>query len=548
MTQVSNEPLRSYLGGESGHRSFFGGQVSKQRLWAVGLSIGIGLLLTLFWKFPGLVILVVATTASFVLTTKTHRGSILERRRKRRRWKSRVQAGTHVFRPYTQDAWDAATEAAQAASSRRQKWTTARELAALRTMPDAADGMGWLQKRSRRPGIAWHSPAGEAPYLSVVWSVSGMVRGIETNHTTNAGTMRFSRLLAQHAQPGSLIRNVQSVTRIVPADTALHEFWVRSQVDPDVPAEAKESYEEVLALTSQDAMIQRHYVIASWPLGDDFYNTAAKYGPGRDGWRSLMADEIASFTRELRACQLGDVSVLTARQVSAVLIHMQNPGHPIDYVAGVDPASFGVASRDEFSATVTDGTDIDGAPVEYWHRTARISAGNLSTGSRTPYWAIPLLVGTHLKMTRTLSFHHHLVSKIEAKAAATKDLVRDDARAMSDRESGRLADDATAVAANAAAQRLADFRPGTGHEGDYWVGYLTVTETSREQLARSCRDAENVCNSKAGIERLEWLDSYQAAASGTTWPIGRGIRTVPPSASARFYRKLAGRSTKDELT
>lgn len=548
MSNQTVAPVKGYLGGEDGHRSFFGGTISPQRVWSVGLSIGIGLLLTMLFQWFGLLVLVVSTGLSFLLTTKTHRGTIMERRRKRRRWKHRVQTGTDSYQPYTVGEWDQAEEALRQAKGRRARFHAARALAAIRLMPDGADGMGWLQKGRRQPGIAWHSPNGEAAYLSVAFSVSGMLRGIESTETINSGTLAFSKLLAEHAGPTSLVRNVQSVTRIVPADTALYEFWARNQVDGSIPDAAKASYEEVLRITSENAMVQRHYYTVSWPISAAFTNAAEKYGPGRDGWRALMATEIEQMTSKLRAAKLGAVDALTARQVAAVLTHLQNPGHPIDYVAGVNPASFGVPSHDEFSLTVTEGTGATGAPVAWYSRTAKITAGGLSTGGRTPLWQLGLLVGTDLKMPRTLSYHHHLVPAVEASAAAVKDLVRDEARKQSDADAGNLVDAATKVAANAAAQRIADFAPGTGHEGDYWVGYVTIQETSRDKLAEASRLLESTCHSKAGIKKLEWLDSYQSAAAGTTWPIGRGIRSQAASTSAKFYRRLAGRSRKDELT
>ena len=548
MSNQTVVPVKGYLGGEDGHRSFFGGTISPQRVWSVGLSIGVGLLLTMLFQWFGLVILVVSTGLSFLLTTKTHRGTIMERRRKRRRWKHRVQAGTDSYQPYTVGEWDQAEEALRQAKGRRARFHAKRALAAIRLMPDGADGMGWLQKGRRQPGIAWHSPNGEAAYFSVAFSVSGMLRGVQSTEAMNTGTLAFSKLLAEHAGPTSLVRNVQSVTRIVPADTALYEFWARNQVDGSIPDEAKASYEEVLRITSENAMVQRHYYTVSWPISAEFINAAEKYGPGRDGWRALMAAEIEQMTSKLREAKLGAVDALTARQVAAVLTHLQNPGHPIDYVAGVNPAAFGVPSRDEFSLTVTEGTGMHGEPVAWHSRTAKITAGGLSTGGRTPLWQLALLVGTHLKMPRTISYHHHLVPAVEASAAAVKDLVRDEARKQSDADAGHLVDAATKVAANAAAQRIADFTPGSGHEGDYWVGYVTIQETSRDRLAEASRLLESTCHSKAGIKKLEWLDSYQSAAAGTTWPIGRGIRSQAASTSTKFYRRLAGRSRKDELT
>jgi hypothetical protein len=541
-------PVLGLLGGDSSHRGFWGGSIPKARVWSVGVSVVGGLVLTLFFQLIGLLILVVAVVASFLLTQRTHRGSILDRRRKNRRWKHRVQTGTDSYVPYTPEVWEEAQEQLRMAKGRRARFHAARRVASIRLMPDGADGMGWLQSRRGQPGIAWHSPTGETPYLSVVVSLTGMITGVETTHTTNTATLNFGKILARHAAPASLGRQVQSTTRVIPADTALYEFWIRNHVDPAAPDEARASYEEVLRLTSANSMVQHHYVTVSWPLTADFMNIASKHGPGRDGWRALMAAEIEDVYKELRGAGLGQAQVLTARQVAAVLVHLQNPGHPIEQTAGIEPTSFGVPSHDEFSTTVTDGTDVHGNPVQWWHRTAKITADGLSTNPRTPLWLLPLLIGSDLKMRRTFSWHHTLVPAVEAKAASQKDLVRDEASRQSDVNAGRFVNDETDVAATAAAQRLADFRPGTGHEGDYWIGYLTITDTSRDKLAEACRLVESVCHSKSGIERIEWLDSYQAAASGTTWPIGRGTRPLAASTSTRFFRRLAGRSRKDELT
>jgi hypothetical protein len=58
---------------------------------------------------------------------------------------------------------------------------------------------------------------------------------------------------------------------------------------------------------------------------------------------------------------------------------------------------------------------------------------------------------------------------------------------------------------------------------------------------------EETCATGLGIERLEWQDSYQAAASGTTWPIGRGLTPGRPSFGSRFINALAGKSEREAL-
>lgn len=62
------------------------------------------------------------------------------------------------------------------------------------------------------------------------------------------------------------------------------------------------------------------------------------------------------------------------------------------------------------------------------------------------------------------------------------------------------------------------------------------------------RELEELCDTDAGIHRLEWLDSYQSAASGLTWPIGRGIKPDEPTWAARTMRMLAGKGEKEAIS
>ena len=50
------------------------------------------------------------------------------------------------------------------------------------------------------------------------------------------------------------------------------------------------------------------------------------------------------------------------------------------------------------------------------------------------------------------------------------------------------------------------------------------------------------------LDHLDWQDSFQSAASGTTWPIGRGLASAGRSMSSRFYAKLAGRTEKESIS
>jgi hypothetical protein len=555
MTDTQTRAVVRYLGGESGHRSFFGGTHSRTRVILLAVFIVGGMILTPLLGWPGLAIAVAGIGLTLLATAKTYRGSIMDRHRKRARWVARLRTGTHRFTPYDAGRWDQLEQAhvaagrAKGATARRARGELARDLIAMRVHPDGADGMGWLRFGRGQAGIAWHSPVGEQPYLSVTFAVTGQLRGIESTAVMSRAAEGWGAFLSSRAVPFSLARDVQITTRVLPSDSAMQEFWVAGGLDPEAPEDAVRSYEEVLRLTGEDAMVQRHFVTFNWPLTPAFQEAATKHGPGRDGWRALMDQEISSTARGLVEAKMGRVETLTARQTAAVILHQQNPSRPIDYVADVDPARPGVASHDEYSAHVVTTTDpIRGGAVQWWHRTAAIHAESLATASRTQLWLLDLLIGKDIQFIRTVSFHMHLIPAGEAKAAARQDLVRDAAEVISRRESGQIDVDDTEVQMSAARRRGQDLVAGSQHHGVAWIGYVTISVPNRDELARASRQLEETCSTGLGIERLDWLDSYQSAASGTTWPIGRGLRAGRSAFSARIYRQLAGHGDKEAIS
>jgi hypothetical protein len=555
VTETSTRAVVRYLGGESGHRSFFGGTHSRTRVVLITLFIVGGMILTPLLGWPGLAVAVAGVGITLLVTARTYRGSIVDRRRKRARWVARLRAGTTQFVPYDVARWDQLTQARAdaahtlGAAARSARVELAHEIAAMRAHPDGADGMGWLRYGRGQAGIAWHAPTGEQPYLSVTFAVTGQLRGIESSAVMARAAAGWGAFLSSRATPSSLAREVQVTTRVLPSDSAMQEFWVAGSLDQNAPADAVRSYEEVLRLTGEDAMVQRHYVTVNWPLSPAFQDAASKYGPGRDGWRGLMDQEIGSTARALVEAKMGRVETLTARQTAAVILHQQNPSRPIDYVADADPASVGIASHDEFSAHVVDGIDpVRGGRVQWWHRTAAIHAESLATASRTQLWLLDLLIGRDIQFIRTVSFHIHLIPAGEAKAAARQDLVRDVAEALSKQEAGQIDFDDTEVHMSAARRRGRDLVPGSQHHGASWIGYVTISVPDRDQLARASRQLEETCSTGLGIERLDWQDSYQSAASGTTWPIGRGLRAGGSALSARLYDRLAGRGEKEAIS
>lgn len=536
-----------YLGGEAAHREFFGGAHSRVRLVLLAGCITAGLILTPLFGWVGIAGPALLALLVLLLTAPTHRGSVLERRRRRARWRDRRRAGTDQFTPFDSDEWDRLHAMARHAR-RKDRSALRRQITAMRSNADGSDGMGWLQHRPAAPGIAWHHPVGERPYLSVAFSVSGQLRGVESTGVLTRAATTWGAFLSSRAGAASLVGSVQTVTRVLPPETARQQHWVALSLDPDASEDEQASYAEVIRATSADAMVQRHYVVVCWPLTAEFADTARKYGAARDGWRALMAVEIDAVQHGLIDAHLGQVAALTARQVAALMLHQQDPYRPIDAVRHVDPLSTGIASRDEFSAHIVQATDPEtGQAGEWWHRTGAIRADAMAVAPRTQLWLLDLLIGRELSVIRTVSFHIQLVPAIEAKAAARRDVVRDLSDQAADRARGRLADEDTAVAASAAQRRRADLAAGSHHHGVEWIAYITVTARSRDALAVACRQLQDVCSSELGIDRLEWQDSYQAAASGTTWPIGRGLKPARASVVTRLYAGLAGRSEREAL-
>ncbi|GAA0989990.1 SCO6880 family protein [Subtercola frigoramans] len=537
-----------YLGGEAGHRSFFGGTRNKTRITLVGSFLLFGLVFTPVLGWPAIVIALVGVGVVFALTAQTHRGSILERRKKRARWRSRSRLGTNRFVPYDVGGWDQ-LHAAAVQGSKQERAAAGRQIAAMRANPDGADGMGWLQYGPNEPGIAWHHPTGEDPYFSVAFRVSGQLRGVASSGELTRAAQGWGAFLAGRAISSSRVSGVQTLTRVLPPDTARQQQWVAQALDPAATIDEQQSYRDVIFRTSEDAMVQRHYVIVSWPLNADFIDSASKYGDGRDGWRALMRAEIDSIDHGLEEAHMGAVAPLTARQTAALMLHQQNPSYPVDAVKRADPLSFGLPSHDEFSAHVVSGVDpSSGDNVEWWHRTAAIRGEALAVAARSQLWMLDLLIGRELGFVRSVSFHLNLVPAADAKAAARRDLTSDRSEAIADAARGLIEDADTRIALTAAGRRHQDLAAGSHHHGVEWIGYVTISAPTRDALAVASRQLAEVCNTGLGVDRLEWQDSYQSAASGTTWPIGRGLKTSRPTFTTRVYAGLAGRSEKEAIS
>ncbi len=158
------------------------------------------------------------------------------------------------------------------------------------------------------------------------------------------------------------------------------------------------------------------------------------------------------------------------------------------------------------------------------------------------------MIGRELDFIRSVSFHMHLVPAAQAKAAARQDVVRDAAGLYAQQKKGVIVSDEAQGLLGLAERRRRDLAAGSHHHGVSWIGYVTITAATREDLAQASRRLESVCDTGLGIDRLDWQDSFQGAASGTTWPIGRGLRPDNITTAARVMHTLAGRGDKEALS
>lgn len=530
------------LGGEGGRRGFFGGSHGKTR--TVGLIVvGVaGAFATVLFQIPGLALTLVATALVYVGTISTHRGSPFARWQERRRWAERVASGTTEFAP----VWMRPAGLDEAGGSRAERAAAARAWNAFRDTPDGAEGMYWLQRGRGVPGIAWHAPTGEEAYLSVAFSVEGQVRGIQSDAYLEAAMTSFGHLLARYGSASSLVSRVQTITRVVPVDSAFHEAWVWDQLDPDAPADLVASYDEVVQLVARSGLAQRHFVVVRWPLTPAFLAAAARRGPAQAGWRALMVGEIAAVRSHLVSAKLGTVEPLTAAALAAVLRHLQQPSWPIDQAGDVHVDAPWVPTHDEWSATTTQGLGPGGHPEQWWHRTAQLPVEAFETGPRDSLWLAPLLSQMPHPIVRTVSVQVEVVPATAARHAARTDVTTDLADLEAQREKGVLTREELAVALAAARGRLEDLRPGSGHHGAGWAAHLTISAPTREALIDATAKVTEAAGN-AGVSALRWLDTQQAAAMACTWPLARGMRPVERSTASTLRAVLAGAGHKEAI-
>lgn len=535
----------SILGGESASRGWFGGTASTTRIISLAVAAGIGMILMITNAYLGVGVGLVLAGVAWLLTMDTDNGTILSRAIANHRWSRRVKEGTVTFVPFIQSEWDnlCAALAMERGKSRRAMY---RQLAAMRETPDGVEGMSWLEDRTGEPGIAWHRPTGEQPYLSVTFAVDGQVSGIESNGFLDGCSEAYGNMLARNGDRSSQVSGIQTTVRVLPMDAAHHAQWIVDHIDKGVPRVLAESYNELINILAAGNPVERHFVTFSWAISPRFVWKARRRGDGKAGWLKLMSEEIRGAEASLRNARYKGVQVLTARRTAAVLRHMQHPAFAIDSVKDLSPNDCWVPSHDERThTTYAAALGPQRTVTASLTATARIDPSKVETAERDSLWLSNVLMGMPRQVVRTISFHLEVIPQAEARSRARRDVTSDMADRAKAVESGRLADDEIDVTIAAAQRRRADLLPGRGHHGLAWVGYVSVSAGSKPELIEAIEAIEEAC-STVGITELGWLDTYQSAAAACAWPVGRGIKPSKRSGSSRI-RELAAGNGKDQL-
>lgn len=514
-----------FLSGPTEYRGMFG--EGQQRRTLIGRLVALAILVVTLpiSVWPGLAFSLPLAAIVALVTNESVTGDLLGKLTQKWVWAMRRWRGTDRFIPYSDDA----LEQAQATPRRRARQ---RAISAVRQMPDGAVGLGWLENRPGKVGIAWHRPTDKCEYLSVAWEVDGRMRGFESRDSLNHSSQLYGEFLASLGGDFSLCRQVQTLTRILPPNAVHHAVWARDNMDWELAARGQagarvlRSHEQVLDTAIAIGTAQRHFIVLRFDVDDDFRAHARRYGKGEQAWRTLMEHEIEALSRRLNVSGQGSARPLTARQVAAFIRHAQNPTFELDRVDNIDPNNFGVMSFDKRSAYITHDqpmSEVAGVPVRYYSATARITADVLDAQLRNMFWVNDWLTNMPEPIVRSMSFHMRIVPARVARAKAMADLTMDAAELEAKRRAGSLATNDSEAKQLAAAIRADELRPGTGHHGLEWMMCLTVTATSEEELARHTRILAEVASTSLGIRRLTWCRNTQSVAAGYTWPIARGL-------------------------
>ena len=231
----------SVLAGDSRSRGLFRGRRSRGVTAARYTAAAVVLVLLLFFQVWGLLIGVVLLLVVFGCTTDTGAGgTVASGSPDKRRWRHRVRTGFVDFIPVDHRPADLTpTVERDAGGAPRRRRGCGTRTGTGRT--------GWTGCTGWNPGPACRrSPTTpgpvRTPYLSAAFRVDGPIQGLHGDAFVARAQEAFGQLMAGWGSSAKLVSGIQVLTRVIPADSALHEMWLQDQLDPDAPQDLQPDY------------------------------------------------------------------------------------------------------------------------------------------------------------------------------------------------------------------------------------------------------------------------------------------------------------------
>lgn len=499
------------LGGESGNRGIFGGKRSKgenrMRYAAIGAAV-------LAWFVLGGITGIVAGAAIYcivhLLTYQLGAGrSIVTMFAGGFRWWWRSHRRLVEFVP------PHARKPEPVDTKRKQR----------RPVPDRSvpDGVGAIRLMNYTPAgggrlaVLQHINPGQEPYLSAVLEVQGQPSGLSEEDDVVASAERFGRLLSACGGPTSLIDGIQLVTRVVPVDSAVHEWYILNNRSMTAPRQLFESYAELLGQARQTVEQHRNYLVAKIPLSASFGEMVKAAGgdPGNDQSRCrLVCEEMNRLALLASSASLHPIRLLGPQRLGALLRSLQDPDYFIDDIEHIGVDTCWQSTKATRRGVLTNG--------KWLTRVARVAPEAVGLDPVHMRWLSPMLIGVQPAVIRTLSMLIQLEPARKARAQARRDVAEDRGKVLAAVQDGRITDLSEQAQATASQQRLLDLRAGTGHTGARWGMYVSIT--TNEQAARRASDLIVDKAGDSGLTGLSWLDGAHDLAQPFTWPLWRGLR------------------------
>lgn len=360
-----------------------------------------------------------------------------------------------------------------------------------------------------------HTNPGRQHFYTAAFEMLGDSAGIEADWQFGESHEGWGRFLATMARQGSLIRTVQTVTRIVPYDTADHSKWVMDRLPAEVDSRLAQSYVELLDQVSGQTEQHRSWVVFRMPVSAAFTLQARRLGQADNGEVRLVTRQLAGLMQRAAGYGLA-LRPLSEARLSAVMRSLQDPDWPIDKLGGLtfDRAWLPLDQRHRRHVVVASQNGF------WFSRTAVVPTDGMEPGRFAPDFLHPLLSDVTPSVVRTISTVVDLVPVHVARSRAKNDVTLD--KAASKEASRSVSDGSEEEQLNASTQRLRDLRPGTGHQGADWAMVITIGSPSVEELSIACQQVEDAAE-EAHITHLRWLDGDHPAGLVASLPLGRGL-------------------------